>query len=105
LANQFWEVKVHCAYCDGVQVIPVERAGQLPNGWIAVIVSERLPALATSPHQAMTETVRYQNSPPYPVCSARCGALLLMGRALALCQTQALREGLVKDFQELLEGG
>jgi hypothetical protein len=70
---------------------------------MGVMVSERLPAVARTPSDVLKEQARYEIR-PYPVCSARCGARLLITKALEAVRTKAERITLVAQLKEMLDG-
>lgn len=98
---EFWETKVTCAHCGAKQV--VEKEGAIYPGWIGMIIIQKLPAVAKTLDEALTEQARYQRS-DIPVCSEACGAKLLAQRALELARTTAVRETLAGEFRAIAEG-
>lgn len=102
--NQYRKVENTCASCGGVQEQPLEQAQQLPGGWLFIVISERMAAVARTPQDAVSERVQYQ-SVVYPGCSAVCGAKLLMARALELARTKIEKEALQVELREVIDGG
>lgn len=97
----YWSVSVRCAKCGQIGV--VTQPGEVPNGWIGVMVNERLPARASTPAAAVKEEARYELR-PYPVCSAACGAKMLIERALDMTRTKAERITLEAQLKGVLDG-
>lgn len=98
----YWEVTVQCSRCGERR--SVDQPGAIPDGWIGVMVRERLPAIATSPTAAVREEARYDMR-PYPVCGYGCGAKLLIAKALDQVRTKIERVALVTELREALEDG
>ena len=98
MAREFyWSVTIRCAQCGEVQ--PVDQPGNVPNGWVGVMVSVRLPATTS-----IKDPPRYEIR-PYPTCGPACAAKLMIARALAYARTKAEREVLVEQLKEALGDG
>lgn len=97
----YWSVSVRCARCGNLGI--VAQPGEVPGGWIGIIINERLLAMAKTPNQAVKEEARYELR-PHPVCSADCGAKLLTVKALEATRTKAEKITLVGQLKEILDG-
>lgn len=103
MREYFWSVTVRCA-CSGChETAAVDQPGSLPQGWIGVIINEKLPVVAITPAEVIREQARYETR-PYPVCSAACGAKLLIARAFAQVRTKAEGGALKSQLREVLDG-
>jgi hypothetical protein len=105
---QFWRSEIKCARCEAVadcdaaqRVQDGTMQGALADGWTAVVFSERMPAIATTPQQAVVEKVRYR-AITFPCCSEKCAMELTLERAIALCRTKEQQAEFIEHFEAFL---
>lgn len=97
----YWSVVVTCARCGETGI--VGEPGQVPAGWVGIMLNERMPAIARTSNEAVAEEARYEIR-PYPCCSTGCGAKLLITKALELVRTKAERIALQAQLKKVLDG-
>ena len=105
---QYWKATVTCANCGETQACAAAQmgpqpGGDVPMGWIRVVIKERMPSVARTPRQAVAETGQAR-AVAYPVCCEACGVELLIGRAYALARTKNVKADLEERFKKAVEG-